>query len=337
MRNWIENTCRRRCAAQSAIFGGISGLFLVFTLMAFSATSDTLAGPHPMESEDVAALKSKTGLPHDFVSLEVADALDTGVAYVKTRSGKEESRETYWAVPYGEKVLLVKSRSQLGQTVQGTFEKMSADLFSKFAGDDTSALLPVVLEEGDPRIGCWIGDILLAGTAALFGWFFVVSFRRWQNPSSHPAVVRLGNRDEQDAASALLESQLGDPSVVRMGGHDFMRDFLVNQRPHRFDVRRWSDLLWAYQKSTKHSVNFIPTGTTFDAVLCFADGMEVVVQGGRNERVAKGVLAAAQERAPWAVHGFDERTQRAWKKDRAGFCQAVDERRESMRSPRRGG
>src|SRR5438034_340683 len=52
--------------------------------------------------------------------------------------------------------------------------------------------------------------------------------------------------------------------------------FLLRSTFFSFDVLRLSDLLWAYKKVTKHSVNFIPTGKTYDAVLACYGGSATV-------------------------------------------------------------
>lgn len=333
MANWLERTCRKRCAVQSALFGGAAGLLLISALAAIATTSSTLTGPHQVEASTIAAARSVAEIPVSFVSVDAADAIDTGLVYQKTRGGKVESSKTYWAIRCGEKVLLVLAEERPKARVEGTLERMSSDLRGRFDGPQAAELVPMVLEEGDPRVLTFLGDLLLAGGAGLFGWLFSRSFRRVQDPSLHPAVARFGGRDARSAASARIEAELADSATVRFCGHDLTPHFLVDQRSYRFNVRSFDDLVWAYRKSTKHSVNFIPTGSTHAAVLCFADGAEVTLDGGRSETTVQQILGCVEVRAPWAIHGFDARTESFWAKDRAAIVTAVAERRASLTPP----
>jgi len=82
-------------------------------------------------------------------------------------------------------------------------------------------------------------------------------------------------------------------------------------------------LLWAYKRVTKHSVNFIPTGKSYAAVLaCYGGAAEV---RGREKKV-DAVLAFAAERAPWAVFGFSDDLSKLFKKKTQDFCLAVEEK-----------
>ena len=57
--------------------------------------------------------------------------------------------------------------------------------------------------------------------------------------------------------------------------------------------------------------------------------MQVV--GGRKEQPTDEMLRAIAGRAPWAVMGYSNELDQAWKKDRAGFLAAVDRRKAEVR------
>lgn len=329
MANWLERTCSRRCLVQSVVFGTAAGLLGLSTLLAFSASADTLSGPHRVESSVVEAAKRRSELPHEFVDVEASGAIDTGIAWVETKGGRETRRTPYWAVPFGEKFLLVKSDSAPSGRVVGVVEVLGQDIWSRLGSEDAAATLPFLLDARDPRPIVWIGDLLLTALTACATWLFVRSFRRSQDPTLHPAIARLGNRDARIAVSAKAESELASEETERIDGRAFTPSYLVEERWSRFDLRAWRDLVWAYPRVTKHSVNFIPTGKTFDAVLCFSDGAQVNVAGSRSEQKVRRALELAERRAPWAVHGFDERVARAWKSDRAGLAGSVAARRDA--------
>ncbi len=110
----------------------------------------------------------------------------------------------------------------------------------------------------------------------------------------------------------------GDPEVLRAILPAYMEI-----------VGRIDDLLWAYKKVTKHSVNFIPTGKSFAAELVFADRRETIP--GSADGV-DGLLAHLATRAPWVVFGYDKELESEVKREPQGFRTAIDARREAWRT-----
>ncbi len=90
-------------------------------------------------------------------------------------------------------------------------------------------------------------------------------------------------------------------------------------------VIRLSDLAWVYRKDTKHSVNFIPTGTSYESVLWQRCGSMHSVTG--SQEMVASMLEALAARAPWVVIGYSKVLENAWDKDRRGFLAAVDQGR----------
>src|SRR6266542_3252040 len=48
--------------------------------------------------------------------------------------------------------------------------------------------------------------------------------------------------------------------------------FLVRSTFFTFNVLRFHDVLWGYKKITRHSINFIPTGKTYEAIVACDGG-----------------------------------------------------------------
>ena len=91
-----------------------------------------------------------------------------------------------------------------------------------------------------------------------------------------------------------------------------------------------SDLLWAYKKVTKHSVNFIPTGKTYSGILvCYGGTAEVT---GREANV-DALLTYAAERAPWAALGYSDDRNKLFKQKPQDFCAAVEQRKRELARP----
>ncbi len=88
---------------------------------------------------------------------------------------------------------------------------------------------------------------------------------------------------------------------------------------------RIPDLVWVYQKVTKHSVNFIPTGKSFAALLRDRHGYSTEIQAGREK--VESLIKHIVEQSPWIVAGFSKDLENLWRSQKGAFIAAVDERR----------
>lgn len=91
------------------------------------------------------------------------------------------------------------------------------------------------------------------------------------------------------------------------------------------DLRTYTDLIWIYKKQTKHSVNFIPTGTTYEVVIHLRDGSETTQSAGAE--AVDQALATLAQNCPWIVAGYSEELRKLWSKSPNEFIAQVDARR----------
>ena len=93
-----------------------------------------------------------------------------------------------------------------------------------------------------------------------------------------------------------------------------------------------TEIVWIYEKVTKHYYNFIPTGRTYAVVIGDQYGRRFEVDAGRGE--AKEHVAylihALVNRIPWVVAGYNDNLNRAFEKQREAFVATVCERREEF-------
>ena len=101
--------------------------------------------------------------------------------------------------------------------------------------------------------------------------------------------------------------------------------FLIRSTFFSFDILRVADLLWAYKRITKHSVNFIPTGKTYDAVLICYGGAATIQS---SEKTTDEILRFAAQRIPWAIFGFSKEIEEYFNKNTRDFCAAVEQRKQ---------
>lgn len=164
------------------------------------------------------------------------------------------------------------------------------------------------------------GVLIFAFLLAKYG---LPAWRYFQDPSLHPVVRRIASWG--DPIHIAVEVERETRSSRHKGGGWLVTDkYIVQSTFFTFDVLRFLDLLWAYKRVTRHSVNFIPAGKTYDAVLvCYGGTAEVK---GR-EKMVGGILAFAVERAPWAFFGFSKELEKLFNKNTHDFCVTVEQRR----------
>jgi len=171
------------------------------------------------------------------------------------------------------------------------------------------------------------GYIVIAIAAvflALFFWQAVPAWRAWRNPEAHPLAKRIATWGNPLVVAAEAEHEYQQPYLKAGGGWRLGNKYLVQSGFFGIDVVRVHDVLWAYKKITKHSVNFIPTGKSYEAIVnCY--GRAATIPG--KEKSIDQVLLFLQSKAPWAVHGFSDELQRLWTKNQPEFIAAVEERR----------
>jgi len=124
--------------------------------------------------------------------------------------------------------------------------------------------------------------------------------------------------------AVVAEREFDSPRHKGRDGWRVGDTYLVRSTLFRFDVLRLQDLLWAYKKVTKHSINFIPTGKTYQAILTCHGG--TAAMSGREKRVDE-ILAFAQQRVPWAVLGYTAEIAALFKNNAPEFARSVEERR----------
>ena len=87
-----------------------------------------------------------------------------------------------------------------------------------------------------------------------------------------------------------------------------------------------NDIVWAYKKVTKRSVNFIPTGKSYTAIIIGRHRQRI--EHSMSQKKVDALLTELASRVPWAVYGFNADLDNVWKKDPGGFVAAVDSRRQ---------
>ena len=173
-----------------------------------------------------------------------------------------------------------------------------------------------------------LAGYIVIGLALVFAFLFVrqavPAWRHLRDPSAHPLTTRMAPWGDPLGVAVVAEREFDSPRHKGGDGWRVGDTYLVRSTLFRFDVLRLQDLLWAYKKVTKHSINFIPTGKTYQAILTCHGG--TAAMSGREKRVDE-ILAFAQQRVPWAVLGYTAEIAALFKNNAPEFARSVEERR----------
>jgi uncharacterized protein DUF6709 len=331
---WIHQMCHRSVVRQLVAWGiavAIVGL-LLFQSRAYIA--GFVKGPRSMSGADLAQVQDPDGSPQYFVALQGPRTVETGVEEytVRTENGEEVSREVssiYYALQVGDRYVIVKSSGGIQNPVEGSLDEMPGDFESHFFAskemrDQRALFYPFYLDASSYRAGGYWALTGLVAFLALLIWKAGPAWRRLRDPDSHPVLVRAATWGEPVSLSAGVERELHMAKRGKGGGWTLTDSYLVRRSFFTFDLLRFHDLIWAYKKITKHSVNFIPTGKTYAALMiCYGGAAELA----GSEKTVDGFLQFAAGRAPWAVFGYSAELAKAFKKDQPGFVAAVEQRR----------
>ncbi len=312
----------------------VAGLLLVTSDRRY--IDNFLHGPYTLGAAELNAITDVTTTPHYFARVSGSRVIDTELREysVSSSAGVEKSRTesgAYYALVIGDKFLIFKTGSgaDVSSVVEGRLmpwpSELEGEMFdSKEMKDLRSRFYPFYVQNGSFRI---VGVWMIAGTLAfalLLAWKGVPAWRYARDPSDHPLLARTQAWGNPLSVAAEAEREFAAPRFKGGGGWRVGDKYLVQSSLFTFDLLRLEDLLWAYKKITKHSVNFIPTGKTYEAILACYGGI-AVIKG--TEQSVEGLLAFAKERAPWAVIGYSAEIQQFFNTKRQEFAGTVEQRR----------
>jgi hypothetical protein len=334
MDTWILQSIRARSTRRVAVWAGALALVGLFAFAQSRYVLNFLGGPYDLAAAELDSIGFVSEAPRYFARVTGSEALDTGIQEitVTTQNGVETGRSVsanYYALVVGDRLLVCKSRSGPRTTFEGSLLPMPGDMEGQlFQTPDMQGIrhrfYPFYLDDEAFRVpGYWaLGALLVFG-------FLLLKYGRpaWKHrgdPASHPLAERVQGWGDPVGVAVAARREARSPRAKGRNGWMLTNQFLMRSTFFSFDLLRLSDLLWAYKKVTKHSVNFIPTGKTYEAVLvCY--GGAATVQG--SEKTVDNILTLASERTPWAVFGFTKELESCFNGSSEEFCAAVEQRK----------
>jgi len=339
MDTWVHQevraVCRRRVVAWCLILAGA----VLFALAQSRYISNFVSGPFEVGQPELDAIADASTTPRYFVSVTGSKAIDTGIQQITTRkhAGVETGRSVsaaYYALVVGDRFLIVKRAAGMPTIVQGELAAMPAELDRHLFNTPQMQAIrgrfyPYYLDDSSFRVPGYIGIVVALILAVLLIKFGLPAWRYARDASSHPVVKRVAAWGDPVGMAVEARREADSPPRYKGGGWRVTDKYLIRRAPFTFDLLRLSDLLWAYKKVTKHSVNFIPTGKTYAGMLvCYGGAAEVT---GREANV-DALLTYVAERVPWAILGYSDDLNKLFKQKTQDFCAAVEQRKRELAS-----
>jgi hypothetical protein len=337
MDTWILEMVRVRCKRRIAACAIILAAVALFGAYQQRYVRNFLLGPYDLGGAELDAIGEVTAAPEYFARVTGVKVIDTEIQEftINERNGVETSRSVsagYYALDMGDRFLICKSASGPSTNYTGALAPLPAGFTAQFFDTPEMQALrdrfyPYYLDDESFRLPGYIAIALFLILA-----FFLVKIshsarKHLKDPSSHPVCQRVQQWGDSLGISFAAQREADTPRFKGRNGWVITEQFLVRSTFFSFNLLRISDLLWAYKKVTKHSVNFIPTGKTYESIL-YCHGGEVTIRS--KEKITDAILEFLSQRTPWAFLGFSQELEEHFKKNRAAFCEAVEQSRQEL-------
>jgi hypothetical protein len=292
--------------------------------------SNWFRGTTPTDPAQIAKLRSADELARNFVSFDVQELGESGYQEIEQKNGvKQRVTADFLLAWVGDKLIVVKGKEGMKAThLEGALVELPRDvargLHKDLPEEYKSQVLPFMLDTIDYRDNGWWMLGIGVPLAALAIWNLLKWSRRTSDFGSHPIVQQLGGEAAVLQYGQQLETEM-TAGGEKFGAGTVTTSWVVVPSTYHTNIARLEDMAWVYKKITKHSVNFIPTGKTYEALLWTRGGKMISVSG--KEPQVDQMLRTIASRCPWVVAGFSAELENAWTKDRAGFIAAVNARR----------
>lgn len=286
------------------------------------------------ERTEAAALAGMTAGERSVIEVDAGEVIPTGYAMVEHRSsGKNKVEYEFVAMRAGNRVLLVKVyEGQRGPHFAGTLETLPGQVTTMALQDLKSpeartALMPIMLDTIEYKSDAWLLMGFCIPAVLLAAWNLKKWMERAADPATSPIVTQLQHRGGMMACQQI-DSEMAQSSG-KTGKAIVTSSWVIAPHFYHASIMHLEDVVWVYKKVTQHRVNFIPTGKTYAAMLCAANGQMVQIDD-KQEKIDQliGTIAA---KAPWAMVGFSDEIQKLWQKNRDALLQAVNQRRSELR------
>jgi len=323
----------------------LAAVFLGFTLAPAwhyrAYLLSLVSGPAPISETQLTASAESNPLLESFVKVHGTEIATTGAREVArdtgTASGSQNPKrvlDDVVALKVGGRFLLSKvPTDSKALDLSGRLVEMPADLrriviTNRLAQHPELDRLvyPYLLDTTKSRFDD-PGPLLFGSFFFLLGVFCLArGVYHAAVPESHPAMKALRRYGDPGNVSIQIARELrAEGDREKYGNTCITSHWLVEMSRLNTAVIQLSDILWAYQKVVKHSVNFVPTGKCYFVIVRDRSGQSVEIALKKDQPTL--VLQSLSRRSPWALYGFDLQVASLWSKNRAQLVQLIEKRK----------
>jgi Family of unknown function (DUF6709) len=340
---WVENETRRANRNLLLCNGLIAAVMVLILAANYRYCANFLLGCQPVANAELAGITSPDQRWRNFVTVTGTKAVNSGyqdiVKHMQNgRVVSTEVKDEYVFLRVGDKLLLVKAppggeKLEYSGELVTTTSQVADDLVRPLTVQQPEAavmVLPFTLNAADYRNNGYAMLFLVVPLLALAAWNCLKAVRRSAEPQLAPVWKNLAAFGNAEQLSQQIEAELQPNMIRRYGKLQITQQWMVRRKLFSTWVSPVGDLVWIYKKVTKHSVNFIPTGKTYSVVLVGRHRQRTEEQ--MKEKAVNELLVDLANRVPWALFGFDQNLDKAWRKDPAGVIRSVDARYQQQQS-----
>jgi hypothetical protein len=334
---WVENEARRANRNLLLVNGGMLAVIILIVAANYRYCANFVLGSQSISAAELGALTSPEQRWRNFVSVSGTKSVNTEYQDVVnhmegSRVVSTEIKDEYIFLRVGEKILLVKAapgkeKLEYSGELEYTTDPVKEDVLRPLATeqpDMAGQVLPFTLNAADYRSNGYTMLMIGLPILALALWNCLKAMRRISEIQTSPVWKQLAVYGNAEQLSQQIEAELQPAMIRKYGKLQIAQQWMVRRRTFSTWASPIADLVWVYKKVTKHSVNFIPTGKTYSVVLVGRHRQRIEEQ--MKEKAVNEMLADVTARVPWALFGFTQDLEKAWRKDPAGVIAAVDSR-----------
>jgi len=169
-------------------------------------------------------------------------------------------------------------------------------------------------------------------------YYFYRLYERFYDFRNHPLYVRFLRFENPSKIGESIENELINNVIFSHGNNVITEHWIVNKTFFDFYAIYCTEVIWAYFTETKHSVNFIPTGTTYGVNInsIYFNTQNKMIKTvnqfdfSSSKEYALNCLMLIQNFAPWAFYGFNDQLKGQWEINPHIMVKEVQSRISSM-------
>lgn len=296
-------------------------------------------GANPINFEDISSRKIHGFGSNNYVSLTPEDKLKTGLQYVETdkKNVSKTIKAEYYLLKGGKTLIFaaIPPSDASASSYTGWIRKMTdeekthlaeyiSEVKAQSNGDFT--LSDYVLDSKyDPSSS--VAFVICSILGLIFLICAVRAFRTLTVPERHRIYKKLAKYGDPNTLAQDLDRDLSKNPAQNFGKIIYTKSWIIAPSLLSLKAAKMEDVLWAYKKVIKKSVNFIPTGKTYELDLYCYD--KSLVRINMKESYVDGLLGAINQDCPWVVLGFSKELQKMWKSQFAEIVKYAEDKKKA--------